>query len=263
MNTIQMPPPIIVVPHDVVTCVALLTEAVAEPITMVGGWAVGMRLRMARADGRPTEDLDVLLASSARPAAAALRAVDAVQSDPQHPCRLAGLPLLVDLLADGDPDHVLTVLGNDVITDPDGLRLLIPPMARLLSAASEEVVLESLEDAGTRASTRLPRAGALFAAKVANIALEFRSAPKRATDAQDALELLAVFGALGLMEDLRGATHAERQRLHSLLQAIEGSGMVAQARTVGYSDGADAVTQRLEPLLQFLARPLTTSGSDS
>lgn len=174
------PPPIIVVADSVVASLVTLTSAVGTPVTLVGGWAVAARLRMARVQGRPTEDLDILLSASARPAAAALRAIKAVQDDETHPCRLTGLPLMVDLLADTTSHSVVPAGDDDLIVDEDGLRLLVPPMAGLLTRSSEQVFLESREAGSGRVSVNLPNAGALFAAKIANIALEFREPDKRA-----------------------------------------------------------------------------------
>src|SRR5207245_1664023 len=59
------PPVVIAVPAPVVATLAALVDALGAPVTVVGGWAVTCRLRMARSQVRPTEDLDVLLGRSA------------------------------------------------------------------------------------------------------------------------------------------------------------------------------------------------------
>src|SRR5439155_15108470 len=84
------PSVVIAAPAPVVATLAALIDALGAPVTVVGGWAVTCRLRMARSQARPTEDLDVLLGLAARPARIALEAVAAVQDDPAHPCRLSG-----------------------------------------------------------------------------------------------------------------------------------------------------------------------------
>lgn len=218
---------VIEVPVEVVATISALSGAVDGPIVLAGGWAVRCRLRMARAQVRATEDVDAILTADLRPAAAALAAASLVQNDPEHPCRLAGAPLVVDLLAADDA----VVAVHDVIEDADGLRLIVPPAARFLVSSAERVVLES--PSGERVDALLPRAGALLAAKVGNIALENRAPMKRATDADDAVRLMLAFGALALMDDLAGATAAERHRLRVLLAEIGASGFAAQVALAG------------------------------
>lgn len=199
---------------------------------LVGGWAVRCRLRMARAAVRATEDLDLLLREDARPARAALAAVNAAQADPAHPCRLEGLPLLVDLLADDLPNGVEVARPGRVderIEDPDGLVLLVPPFGRLLARSAEWVRLVS-EAAPDGCMVRLPSAGALFAGKVANVALDFRTPEKRASDGEDVVRLIEAFGALALLSDLVNATPEERADLREHLVQLGAGGLAGQAR---------------------------------
>lgn len=258
MSSPELPPPIVLVADPVVASLLALAGAVRVPVTLVGGWAVAARLRMARVTGRPTEDLDVLLSQAARPAAAALAAIDAVQEDDTHPCRLSGLPLLVDLLAEGAAAAVAPAT-EDFVVDEDGLRLLVPPMAGLLARASHDLVLESADASERRVAVRLPSAGALFAAKVANIALEFREPNKRASDAEDAVRLLLAFGAGGLSEDLRDARAHERARLLGLLGQLGASGLVAQARLSGWGD---VEPERVEAVVGRLMVALTAQAAE-
>lgn len=198
----------IVAPDAVVASLRTVVDALPGGVVLVGGWAVRCRLRMARAAVRATEDLDVLLGGDARPARDALAAVDAIQKDPGHPCRLEGLPLLVDLLADDLPNGVDVARPGRVderIEDPDGLVLLVPPFGKLLARSAEWVRLASEADADG-CMVRLPSAGALFAGKVANIALDFRPPDKRASDGEDVVRLIEAFGALALLSDLGDAT---------------------------------------------------------
>lgn len=233
--------PVIGVPGEVVETVAGLRSAVGA-VVLVGGWAVHCRLAMGRSRARPTSDLDVLLGSDSRPARAALEGVAAVQDDPSHPCRLSGLPLLVDLLADGPQDAV--------VVDEDGLSLLVPPFAGLLSRAWEEVVLDA---DGSRTESRLPLAGALFAAKVANLALELRPPDKRASDGEDAVRLLETFGALAVAKDLGAATPAEAARLRTLLGQVGAGGLSAQSRVSGYEPDAERLRLAVEAVLRRVA----------
>lgn len=240
------------VPRAVAGCLGQLVAALGGPVTLIGGWAVTCRLRMARSRGRPTEDVDVVLGEHLRPAAAALAAISAVQDDPEHPCRLAGLPVLVDLLAEGPTASLVPAhLADRSVTDADGLRLLVPPFARLLCATAEHVRLEAEDQASGSAIVGLPRAGALFAAKVANLDLEDRHPEKRAGDAEDAIRLLTTFGALALAEDLRTATADEQRRIHYLLQATGGSGLYAAA--------GDADVERDEARVSAALRTLAAS----
>ena len=59
-----------------------------------------------------------------------------------------------------------------------------------------------------------PKAGALLAAKVATVALEFRTAEKRASDGEDIVRLSEAFGSLAVLADLEHATPEERVDLH-------------------------------------------------
>lgn len=222
------------VPKAVAECLAQLVAALGGPVTLIGGWAVTTRLRMARSRGRPTEDIDIVVGEHLRPAAAALAAIDAVQDDPEHPCRLAGLPVLVDLLAEAPSGSLVAAhVADRSVTDADGLELLVPPFARLLCATAEHVRLEADDHPGVSAVIALPRAGALLAAKMANLDLEDRLPEKKAGDGEDAVRLLNTFGALALAEDLLAATEDERRRLRYLLDATGAGGLLA---AVGTSD---------------------------
>lgn len=217
-------PPTIVVPPPVAETLARLADAVGSEVVLVGGWAVACRLRMARYPVRPTEDLDVLLRDEARPARAALAAISAVQADGAHPCRVSGLPLTLDLLADGD---------DEFVNDPDGLRLLVPPFASLLVRTAQPVRLVDAKE-HMEATVSLPLAGALFATKVANVAFDFRDRPKRASDAEDALRLFNAFGTLGLLNDLVHAAEPERRELRRHLGALGAGGLAGPAREREY-----------------------------
>lgn len=219
-------------PDDVVGSLRAVVDALPAGVVLVGGWAVRCRLRMARAAVRATEDLDLLLRDDARPARAALASVNAVQADPAHPCRLEGLPLLVDLLADDLPEGVEVARPGRVderIEDPDGLVLLVPPFGRLLARSAEWVRLVS-EAEPEGCTVRLPSAGALVAAKVANIGLDFRTPEKRASDGEDVVRLIEAFGALALLSDLETATPEERADLHEYLVQLGAGGLAGQAR---------------------------------
>ncbi len=92
----------IAAPDAVVGSLRAVVDALPGGVVLVGGWVVRCRLRMARAAVRPTEDLDLLLRGDARPARDSLAAVDAIQSDPDHPCRLEGiLRIAVSRVVDG------------------------------------------------------------------------------------------------------------------------------------------------------------------
>lgn len=224
-------PATIVVPAPVVSTVAALTAAVGSDVVLAGGWAVACRLRMARTTTRPTEDVDIVLGPRARPARRALEAASVTQLDPRHPCRLVGLPLWVDLLGT-DPTSDLPGGDGALVVDPDGLRLLTPPFADLLVRSAETVVLD--DNKGLRSDVRLPRAGALLAAKVGNLALEDRAPDKRATDGEDIVRLFEAFGTLALLEDLAVAEARERTDLAHRLDVLGGSALVAQARAAGH-----------------------------
>lgn len=239
----------IAVPIDVVTSLATISDVVGAPVVLVGGWAVRCRLQMARSDARPTDDLDLLFGSHLRPAGSALEAIGVVQSDPSHPCRLTGLPLVVDLLADDVPDGVAVGPGrrDQVVEDPDGLRLLIPPFAELLVRSAEAIRLV-VKDGDETSGVLLPRAGALFAAKVANIALEFRAPDKRASDGEDVVRLIEAFGSLALLADLETATAEERADLGQQLGQLGAGGIAGQARAANHPherDRLDIAVRRL------------------
>lgn len=221
----------IVVPVEVVTTLTMLTRAVGSAVVLVGGWAVISRLRMARSATPPTVDLDVLLGDGARPARAALESLSAVQSDPRHSCRLEGLPLLVDLLANAPADH--PARGDLVIEDVDGLKLLVPPFGALLARTADPMrFVDESEQADVVLG--LPRAGALLAAKVANITLEHRTPEKRASDGEHAVRLIEAFGSLALLRDLEPATAEERADLRRNLELLGAGGLDGQARAAGF-----------------------------
>ncbi|HWH32563.1 MAG TPA: hypothetical protein VNU01_07810 [Egibacteraceae bacterium] len=104
------------------------------------------------------------------------------------------------------------------------------PVTLIGGWAAEPVRLEADEQTGESVLVALPRAGALFAAKMANLDLEDRPPKKRAGDAEDAVRLLSTFGALALAGDLGRATEAERLRLRYLVGATRASGLLAAVR---------------------------------
>lgn len=245
----------IAAPDAVVASLRAVVDALPGGVVLVGGWAVRCRLRMARAAVRPTEDLDLLLRGDARPARDALAAVNAIQSDPDHPCRLEGLPLLVDLLAEDLPDGVDVARPGRVderIEDPDGLVLLVPPFGRLLARSAEWVRLVSEADADG-CLVRLPSAGALFAGKVANVALDFRTPEKRASDGEDVVRLTEAFGALALLSDLDNATPEERADLHQHLVQLGAGGLAGQARAARLDHDPDRLRIAVSRIVDGLA----------
>lgn len=153
----------------VLSTLSQLREALGHPVILVGGRAVQCRLRLARHDTRVTIDIDVMVASELRPARAALATISASQSDPEHPCRLLGAGLDVDLLANDRDEAQRRDPGQ--IVDDDGLVLLVPPFADALVCDPE---LFTLAAGAGRVDVWLPRAGALFASKAANLFLEDR-----------------------------------------------------------------------------------------
>jgi hypothetical protein len=158
------------------------------------------------------------------------------------------------LLADRPADVVGAIgrgIGDEVIS-VGGLQLLVPPCAALLARTSVEVRLRSLSDAKHSVVVRLPLAGALFAAKVANIALEHRAPAKRASDAEDAARLADAFGSMALAQDLGVATDGERRQLVRLLAAIGASGLTAQSHISGYR----VELIRLQPFVDDLMQRL-------
>lgn len=246
----------IVVPDVVVATLIDITKAIGVEVVLVGGWAVRCRLQMAKSQARPTDDLDVLLGAHARPARTTLEAIGAVQSDPSHPCRLEGLPLLVDLLADDLPEGAATGPGrrDDRVEDPDGLRLLVPPFAGLLVRTAEPVRLLAGDD-DQDCVVRLPRAGSLVAAKIANITLEFRDSDKRASDGEDVVRLIDAFGSLALLADLEAGTVQERGDLLRQLEQVGAGGIAGQARAAKHPHDRDRLeiavrrlSEGLEPL---------------
>lgn len=245
----------IATPDAVVASLRIVVDALPGGVVLVGGWAVRCRLRMARAAVRPTEDLDLLLRGDARPARDALAAVDAIQADPEHPCRLEGLPLLVDLLADDLPDGVDGARPGRVderIEDPDGLVLLVPPFGLLLARSAELVRLVSEADADG-CMVRLPSAGALFAGKVANVALDFRTPEKRASDGEDVVRLIEAFGALALLADLEEANSEERADLHDHLVRLGAGGLAGQARAARLDHDPDRLRMAISRMVDGLA----------
>lgn len=252
------PAPSIALPGEVVASLVGITEAIGTPVVLVGGWAVRCRLQMARSAARPTDDLDVLLGSHARPARAALEAIGAVQSDPAHPCRLEGLSMLVDLLADDVPDASAPLAPGrqDVrVEDADGLQLLVPPFARLLVRTAEPVRFVAM-DREDSCVVLVPRAGAVMAAKVANITLEFRTPEKRATDGEDAVRLVDAFGSLALLADLDEATSDERTDLHHHLVQVGAGGVAGQARAAGHPHDRPRLEDAIGKMIEVL-RPHT------
>jgi hypothetical protein len=213
-------PPIVAVPAPLPEVLDRLASALGGPVVVVGGWAVHCRLRMGRSDTRPTEDLDVIVGWHLRPAAAALGALHAVQDDPEHPCRLTGLPLLVDLLADDDPPVVAAYQPDRLVEDADGLRLLKPLQGGLLTRTAEPALLADPD--GRTAEVLLPRAGPLFAAKMANLTLEGRG-PKLESDGEDVAMLIRVFGAAAVLDDLNSATSDEANALLGALTVVRPS----------------------------------------
>ena len=190
-----------------------------------------------------------------RPTPSALLSIGAIQDDPKHPCRVSGLPLLVDLLADRVAEGGVSPrpgrADGDLI-DADGLHLLVPPFGALLARASEEVVLTTAQGSVEDVTVRLPLAGALFAGKVGSLALEQRAPEKRASDGEDAVRLVEAFGSLALIRDLEHAIDAERTDLRSLLDAVRGSGLVAQAKVSGHVVEPQRIEEACRQLLDWL-----------
>lgn len=245
----------IVVPAEVVQSLAMVTESLQAPVVLIGGWAVRCRLLMARSASRPTDDLDILLVTASRPARAALEAINAVQSDPSHPCRLDGLPLLVDVLADESPSGVAPGRPGRLdgrIEDPDGLNLLVPPFGGLLARSAEPMRLLATDEE-SETVVLLPLAGALLAAKAANVALEFRTAEKRASDGEDIVRLTEAFGTLALLADLAHATPDERVDLHHHLVQLGPGGISGQARASGLAHDVDRLRITVDQLAAGLA----------
>jgi hypothetical protein len=248
--------PTIVVASPVPQVLSRLTAVLGGPVVLVGGWSVQCRLRMARAGIRPTEDIDVLLRREQRPARKALEQIDAVQADLTHPCRLSGLPVVVDLLAGDEPALTLADDDDPVVDDADGLRLLRPPMGPLLARTSEPVVLEA-DDDGTTTPVLLPRAGALFAMKVVTLTLVHRPLEKRESDAEDVLRLLASFGTLALLDDLEAASAEERRITLVALGQLGASGI----RACAGGRGDEVLTpERLDLVVEALAGGLDRSS---
>lgn len=81
---------------------------------------------------------------------------------------LDGLPLVVDLLADG---ATAGTVEHDVVVDADGQHLLVPRQAVLLARTATPARLTA---PGSDVVVLLPSAGALFAGKVGNLDLAHR-----------------------------------------------------------------------------------------
>jgi hypothetical protein len=210
---------------------------------------------MARSQARPTDDLDLVVPASARPARALLDAIDTAQDDPTHPCRLRGLPLLVDLLADDIPSGLAPEHPGRVderFADPDGLELLVPPFARLLSRSATPVRLAT-SGGELDAEVLLPLAGAILAAKVANVAMEFRRDEKRASEGEDITRLLLAFGPLALLDDRAVADPAERADLRHHLNALGGGGISGPARANRFDHDEGRVAAAVTRILDGLA----------
>jgi hypothetical protein len=239
---LSRPAPSISIDEQLCADLAALNAALGTPVVLAGGWAVQCRLRMGRASIRATEDLDVILSSHHRPAKDRLEAIGVRQDDPRHSCRLLGRTTDIDLLADDDPPVLQGHLPSRVVEDQDGLRLLRSPQAQLLVRGAEPVLLTG---GSITTDVLLPRAGALVAAKMANLTLENRG-HKLKSDAIDVVNLLAVFGTLGLLEDLQHATDEERT---ALLKAMEVIGPTAvHALTDGHSLDLDRVVRPFHAL---------------
>lgn len=237
----------ITVPRDVLSTLRSLAEVFGTPPLLVGGWAAHLRLLIAHASARPTEDLDVLVGRDLRPTRAALAAIGGVQRDPQHRARLEGLPLMVDLLAD-DADEALK-LEPGLVTDEDGLELIVPPFADLLAASAGEIALRDGVEGGV--TVMVPAAGALFACKVGNLYLEHRGPEKRPFDAMDALTLLEAYGAVSIDEDLMFAEPGRRRLLAARLEQLGYSALLAQTMMAGghgWPEGPEAVTLLIDAL---------------
>lgn len=248
---------VIVVSDEVVATLARLATALPSDPGLVGGWAVACRLRMARSDNRTTGDVDALLAEVDVRTTEALQAIGVVQDDPTHSCRITGpgLSVVVDLLTQPPLPIVgrgvpLSSSGGEVVTVGD-LNLLIPPFAALMARTAVTVQLEGAATA-ERVRVGLPAAGAIFAGKVANVALDHRLPPKRGADGEDAVRLAATFGALALLDDVSSATAEERAHLARLLDAIGASGLSAQARVVGHHHDEGRVAAVVDDVLAAL-----------
>jgi hypothetical protein len=234
-------PRVIAVPRVIVDVLESLSRAVGSPVMLAGGWAVHCRLMLASARARPTEDIDVALRKDMRPAKEALAAINAIQDDPIHPARLSGFPLIVDLLAD-DLDEALR-LEPSLVKDADGLQMMVPPFADLLALNAEHVELHA---EGATTEVLLPRSGSMFASKLGCLYLEFREAPKKASDALDALALLEAYGPSAIAADIEAAPQERRAFIAERLDSVGFSGLAAQARVAGgdpYPEGAIAVAE--------------------
>lgn len=242
-------PVVVLVPDAVAAVLRRLDEALTGRVILAGGWGVHCLLAIAGRSARPTEDVDVALSRGLRPARAALEAINALQDDPSHAARLAGLPLLVDLLADDAEEAIKVEPG--LVEDPDGLSLMVPPFADLFAAGARLVLLKGRSDG---AEVLLPRAGALFASKLGGLYLESRAPEKRASDAADALSILEAYGPYSLAADLVDAPTSRRKRVADWLENVGYSALAAQARLAGavpFPEGPTAV-----PLLvELLRRP--------
>ncbi len=96
-------------------------------------------------------------------------------------------------------------------------------------------------------------AGSLLAAKAANVALEFRTAEKRASDGEDVVRLTDAFGTLALLADLDHATREERVDLHYHLVQLGAGGISGQARASGLTHDVDRLRITVDQLTARLA----------
>jgi hypothetical protein len=101
-------------------------------------------------------------------------------------------------------------------------------------------------------SSAYPRAGALLAAKVANIVLEHRTPEKRASDGEHAVRLIEAFGSLALVRDLQSATPEERAALRAHVALLGVGGLHGQARAAGFERDRTRLEAAVEDLLDGL-----------
>ena len=185
----------------------------SDQIVLIGGWAVKVRLAEYEGQARPTQDIDALLHSAARPARESLSEAGASQDDPNHSARLSGLPMSVDLLT-AHPDSGQRPIPNghdipNVVTDPDQLHLAVPSMAHLLASCHSPIELQAQD--GNTVTMQVAGPGALLVAKIATLGTEGRSQAKRYSDSDDVLRLLSTIPTSRLKQDFVLMTPAERE----------------------------------------------------